>query len=401
MRILESHYLNDGRLFNDGRAATLIQIQDPSDYDLLLDNIANSGYYGEEYFQRNLSHQSGQIKHENLSLAEIVHLLNPGSLLELGCGWGDVLYLLSLAGHEDILGLDISQEAAQSAPAELRGKIQVGGLLESCRDLTSQGRRFDTIAGFDIWEHLHPDQLSTHIAALNDIATDDAVMFFIIPAFGTDRVFGEKHPLEFEENRPAFDERRPFDFLMAESLDPPIPNLGHLIWAHSEWWEEQFKAQGLHRAEELEQGLHRLFDPYLFRAQQSFFVLSRETEAAAQRIDRLSKLHTHLLYLWRTKLHFFRVLQEHRAASGEELIQAAKLYAGLDDAGVRLHDSHMAHISDLWGKIDYLEHEKRRLEDGIISIRQMIFPLVWLRKLIVSCLPQSLKQRLKGKQRPE
>lgn len=401
MRILESHYLNDGRLFNDGRAVTLIEIQDPSDYDLLLENIISSDYYGDEYFQRNLQHQSGQIKHENLNLAEIVHLLNPGSLLELGCGRGDILYLLSLAGHEDILGLDISREAAQSAPAELRDKILVGDLLQSCRDLAAQGKRFDTIAGFDIWEHLHPDQLDAHLAALNDIAAEDAIMLFIIPAFGTDRVFGEKHPLEFEENRPAFDEGRPFDFLMAESLDPPIPAQGHLIWAHSEWWEEQFKKHGLHRAEELEKGLHRLFDPYLFRAQQSFFVLSRQSQAAAQRIDRLCRHHAHLLYLWRTKLHFYRVLQERRAATGEEVIETAKLDAGLDDAGVRLHDSHMAHISDLWGKIDYLEHEKRRLEDGIISIRQMIFPLVWLRKLIISCLPESLKQRLKGKQRPE
>lgn len=400
MRILESHYLNDGRLYNDGRSATLIEIQEPTDYDRLLDNIISSGYYSENYFQRNLHHQSGRIKHENLCLAEIAHVLNPGSLLELGCGRGDILHMLSLAGHEDILGVDISQDAARSAPVELHGKIQVGGVLERCQDLAAQDRRFDAIVGFDIWEHLHPAQLSAHMATLGDIATEDALMFFIIPAFGHDRIFGDLHPLEFEENRTAFDERRPFDFLMAENLDPPIPIQGHLIWAHSQWWEEQFKAHGFIRAEELEKGLHQLFDPYLFRAQQSFFVLSRDTEAASKRIARLCKHHTHLLYLWRTKLHFYRVLQKYRAETGLELIETTKLDAGLDDVGVRMHDSHMAHISDLWGKIAFLEHENRRLEDSINALTKIVMPLAWLRKLLAYCMPDSLKQRLKGKQRP-
>jgi SAM-dependent methyltransferase len=400
MRILQSNYLNDGRLYNDGRAATLIEIQEMSDYDTLLDNIISSGYYNEEYFQRNLNHNNGHLKYENLSLAEILHVLNPGPLLELGCGRGDILYLLQLAGHENIMGLDISQDAVQSAPASLQGKILVGGVLERCRELTAQGKRFDAIAGFDIWEHLHPAQLSEHMAMLQEIATDDAVMFFILPAFGEDRIFGEKHPLEFEENRPAFDARRPFDYLMAESLDPPIPNLGHLIWAHSQWWEEQFKAHGFIRADELEKGLHQLFDPYLFRAQQSFFVLSRDTEAASKRIARLSNLHTHLLYLWRTKLHFYRVLQKHSAETGVELIETAKLDAGLDDVGVRMHDSHMAHISDLWGKIAFLEHENRRLEDSINAITKVILPLAGLRKVISVCMPDSLKRRLKGNQQP-
>jgi SAM-dependent methyltransferase len=395
MRILESQYLTDGRLYNDGRAATLIEIQDPSDYDLLLNNIINSGYYGEDYYKRHLHHEKGRLKHENLCLAQIAHLLNPGSFLELGCGRGDVLYMLNLAGHEEILGLDISQEVVQSAPDELKDKIQVGGVLELCRDLAGQGRRFDTITGFDIWEHLHPAKLNAHIEALGDIATDDAVMFFIIPAFGRDRIFGEKHPLEFEENRPAFDERRPFDFLMAESLDPPIPNLGHLIWAHSEWWEGKFKEHGFHRAEELEKGLHQLFDPYLFRAQQSFFVLTRDTVTAAERITRLCNHHLHLLYLWRTKLHFLRVMQNNRSATGVELIETAKLTAGLDDVGVRMYDSHMAHISGLWDKIDNLERENRFLKDSLDGVIKIIKPLAFLRKLVAYFVPDALKHRLR------
>lgn len=394
MRILESHYLNDGRVFNDGRPVTLIEIQDLTDYDLLLENIIETGYYGEDYFEHNLKHQSGQLKHENLTLAEITHLLNPDSLLELGCCRGDVLYLLKLAGHEDILGLDISKDAAQSAPVELRDKILVGGVLEGCQDLAAQGKRFDTIVGFDIWEHLHPARLSAHIKALKDIVSEDAILFFVIPAYGQDRIFGEPHPLEFEVNRAAFEERRPFDYLIAEKVDPPIPVQGHLIWAHCEWWEEQFKAEGFHRAEKLDQGLHRLFEPYLFRAQQSFFVFHRQTEAAVKRVERLCKFHLDLLYLWRTKLHFLRVLQKHKASSGVELIEIAKLYAGLDDAAVRMHDSHRLQISELRGKV-------ASLENGIKAIRQLIFPLFWLRKAIVYCMPESLKRRIREKQQPE
>jgi len=394
MRILDSHYLDDGRLYNDGRPAKLIQIEDPADYDQLLRNILDSGYYSEDYFQRNLHHQGGQLKYENLGLAEIAHLLNPGKLLELGCGRGDVLWLLSLAGREDLLGLDISRDAAQSAPPELQGKIMVGGLWESCRQLAAQGRRFDAITGFDIWEHLHPAQLNDHLAALRAIATEDALLFFIIPAFGEDRIFGELHPLEVEENRAAFQERRPFEYLMAESLDPVIPANGHLIWAHSEWWENQFKSHGWQRDEDLEKGLHRLFDPYLWRAQRSFFVMRQDNQAAKDRVARLRQYHLDLLYLWRTKLHFFRVLENRRADTGQAAIDPKRLTDGLDDAGVRLHDFHQAQSAALWGRVRELESEDQRLREGIDYLRQLLFPLVWLRKLVARCTPQGLKRRL-------
>jgi hypothetical protein len=105
--------------------------------------------------------------------------------------------------------------------------------------------------------------------------------------------------LEVEENRDRFEERLPFLYLNAESIEPPIPAQGHLIWAHSQWWEKQFHHHGLVRLEELEKGMHRLFDEHLFYARKSFYLFSMDTPQARRRVQGLLRKKPNFFRKWK------------------------------------------------------------------------------------------------------
>ena len=105
--------------------------------------------------------------------------------------------------------------------------------------------------------------------------------------------------MELEENREKFNHRLPFDYLNAESLDPAIPANGHLIWAHTEWWQKQFENHGLIRAEELERNIHTYFDEHLFYARKSFYLFHLDTPEARRRVNRLSKNSLTLYRKWK------------------------------------------------------------------------------------------------------
>ncbi len=60
MRLVKSNYLNDGKLFNDGRPVDLIRIEKEADFDLLLNNITNSNYYDSSYFDSHIDYKEGR-----------------------------------------------------------------------------------------------------------------------------------------------------------------------------------------------------------------------------------------------------------------------------------------------------------------------------------------------------
>ena len=273
MRLIESRYLDDGKLFNDGRAARLIRIDQPSDFDQLLSNIETNGYYGRAYFENHLGYREDQLRLDALLIASLVLALKPDRVLELGCGRGDVLFVLQAAGVKSVRGLDISQAAVDQARPEVRDRLIQTDLLTGCRELAVQGRKYDLILALDIWEHLAPDRLGRYIDAAAELLTDDGLIFTVLPAVGPDPVFGELFPLEFEENRADLAAGRMFSYLLAEEAEPPLPAQGHLIMAPWNWWQAAFADRDLIRDRAIETSLHDYYDPLLGRAQRAFFVL--------------------------------------------------------------------------------------------------------------------------------
>jgi cyclopropane fatty-acyl-phospholipid synthase-like methyltransferase len=299
MRILRSNYLNDGKLFNDGRPVDLIKIEKEEDYDTLLNNIIRSGYYDLSYFGSHIDYREGEVKFDSFYLSSILKFLKPKSLLEFGCGRGDVLFLLGLDHSIKVRGIEFSQDVLKKVWPSLTGKVDYGDILEVCKTFLSRNITFDTFCAFDLWEHLLPGKLPDYIDSFVALAEKDALFFFTIPAYGEDRVFGELFPLEFEENREKFKARTPFDYLIVESMEPAIPVKGHLICAHTQWWQKQFERHGLVRAEELERNIHAYFDEHFFYARKSLYIFYLNSPEAQQRVSRLLKNGLTLFKKWK------------------------------------------------------------------------------------------------------
>ena len=306
MRSVRTHYLSDGKLFNDGRPAVLIEVDGPGDLDALHRRIIDAGYYDSDFFVRHSGYQGGQLISHFFFVAELVRHLRPRRVIEAGCGRGDVLYLLSLAGVE-VAGIDFSEDVFAQAWPSLRSRLSFGDLRDVLIELGQAPTRFDVLCGFDIWEHLPPHRLGDYLDAMVGVGTEDAFFVSVMPAFGEDPVFGEKFPLEFEENRDAHEGGRPYRYLLADANVPEVPALGHLIWAPSAWWERTFAEHGLIRLPELERPLHHFFDPFLPRSVQAFFVLRRDTPEAAARAARLAAAPYGRRDFTRTMLHLARL----------------------------------------------------------------------------------------------
>jgi SAM-dependent methyltransferase len=286
MRLVETRFLNDKKGFNRGQPAALIEIESQADYDTLLSNIVKSQYYDGDYFRTHSGYVAGKYVSHFLYLAEMVAALEPHSVLEVGCGRGDVLSFLARKSIQ-VTGVDFSVSVVDQVWPELRDRVHAGDLSATCDKLHAAQERFDVIVGFDIWEHLHPAQLDASISAAVRCGSDDALFLFVVPAFGNDPVFGERFPLEFAENRSEFENRVPFRYLLAEQTDPLIPASGHLIWAHTTWWHEAFESHGLKRVPALERRFHRAFDAMLPNSVRSFYIFRRDTTGAEARAEKI------------------------------------------------------------------------------------------------------------------
>ncbi|MBI5816183.1 MAG: class I SAM-dependent methyltransferase [Nitrospinae bacterium] len=288
MKILKARYAGDGPAYKKGDEANVVQIESDEDYTRLIHNIESSNFYGSAYFDSHIGRVKGIVRTHNLLFASIISSLKPRKALEIGCGAADDLFTLGLSGEVDVHGVDISEEILKDTWPELAGKLAAGDLLDVLRNYRADGRLFDTVLGFDIWEHLDPRRLGEYITSLIDVSTQDAFYFFVIPGFGCDRMYGEIFPLEFEENREQFDKREPFKCLTLNSFDPLVPSSGHLTWAHTEWWEKLFADHGLARVTEVEKKIHNYFGECLFYARRTFYVFRRNTQSAEERERRLT-----------------------------------------------------------------------------------------------------------------
>jgi len=286
-----------------------------------------------------------------LFLTAILKFLKPKSLLELGCGRGDVLFLLGLDGKTKVRGIEFSPDIFNKVWPILRGKVDEGDILEVCQEYEKKGISFDTFCAFDLWEHLHPKKLPDYIATLIRLAQKDALFFFNIPAVGEDKVFGEVFPLELEENREKFNQRLPFDYLNAESTAPPTPANGHLIWAHSEWWQKQFEQHGLVRAETLESNIHQFFDEHLFYARKSFYLFYLNTPEARQRLKKLTQKRLTLHRKWKLLVNLQKFIGLFITGQEKSFIDLKELKLTINHAEFYMVQDLKTRITNWTGKI--------------------------------------------------
>lgn len=98
----------------------------------------------------------------------------PGSILDVGCGRGDLIELFRKAGWR-VLGTQISRTAAEAARRRRGVDVVVGELPE----LTLPESRFDVITFFHVLEHL--DRPEAYLRRAHDLLADDGLLVVEVP----------------------------------------------------------------------------------------------------------------------------------------------------------------------------------------------------------------------------
>jgi SAM-dependent methyltransferase len=258
----------------------VFDVRDDADFDRMESAIIGDGYYEAPGVW------SLEIDGDKRVMADLIARFAPTHALEIGCASGAVLRaLLDLGVVAE--GVDISNMARDRAPAEVREHIHVGDLLAG--ESLGLAHDYDLVFGLDIFEHLNPNRLARYLAALRARVVDGGWLFTVVPAFGTDEVFGEVFPLYLDEWDADVAANRPFRTLHTD--DDGYPMNGHLIWATSGWWVEQFARAGFVRRPGVEAAIQERYRAHFEAepARRSCYVFSAGAEPpdAAAVIDRL------------------------------------------------------------------------------------------------------------------
>ena len=240
-------------------------VRDASDFDWLETAILEDGYY------EHAGVWSLEPDLDKRVMGQLLASLGPRRALEIGCSSGTVLRVLRDQGVY-AEGVEISRMAHDRALPDIREYIHVGDLLE-----LELADTYDLVFGLDIFEHLNPNRLESYLAAIHERLVPDGWLFANIPAFGHDDVFGEVFPLYVPEWEHDVAAGRCFRVLHCD--DDGYPMNGHLIWAHTDWWVDQFTNAGFERQPAVEAELHEKFAEYLQTApaRRSFYAFRTRT----------------------------------------------------------------------------------------------------------------------------
>jgi 2-polyprenyl-3-methyl-5-hydroxy-6-metoxy-1,4-benzoquinol methylase len=89
----------------------------------------------------------------------LIRLVQPKTILEVGCGEGYMLQAVAAAGLDvELTGVDISRPAIEEARARLDGRATLE--VVDARDLARDGREFDMVMMLEVLEHIEqPEQM--------------------------------------------------------------------------------------------------------------------------------------------------------------------------------------------------------------------------------------------------
>lgn len=254
----------------NGNPIDVVYLRSEGDYDWVEQQIELDDYY------ENPHAWGRDVDLDKRALAWMVSQFAPRNALDIGCNNGPLVSALSDV-KIDAVGIDISEYALDRA---LPGTKLIHG------DFTTHdfGTNFDAVLALDLMEHLHPYRLGGYLGRVRELLTDTGVAVFNIPVWGPDPVWGEVFPLapcSYTDSLPSwipeFEQNQLFTAIPVDRHG--LPELGHLVWAGTSWWLEQFRAAGLRRLPSVESQLHQRVD-WFFNiqsiARRSFYVLTRD-----------------------------------------------------------------------------------------------------------------------------
>lgn len=178
-----------------------------------------------------------------------------GRVLEMGCARGWQVLALQEMGIES-WGIDISEYAVKTAPAEVAVRLSVCG----CQRTPFPDDHFDMVLLMETLEHIPPDDLDRSIAEARRVA--NRWVWASMPSmggnpYGPDGNQGDSGILEryhrlYED---GVIDLAPFRHIARDIYG--APHHGHLIIASFDWWTEAFTRHGLVRRGDIERKINK------------------------------------------------------------------------------------------------------------------------------------------------
>ncbi len=147
--------------------------------------------YRQQFYQDYFNSQSGRtfslnieakIKSEEYLLAKEILPLMPknhdAAILDIGCGFGSLIYMLKQNGYRNLKGIDLSEGQVKVAKEIGLSEVELQDLLPYLKSNTNQ---FDAISGIDIIEHFSKDELMEVLKAVFHALKPNGIAIFRTP----------------------------------------------------------------------------------------------------------------------------------------------------------------------------------------------------------------------------
>ena len=103
------------------------------------------------------------------------------NLLDLGCGWGDLLTFFQNQGFKNLYGIDASPQQVEIANKLGLGNVICGDLFQYIDKLNFENKKFHIISAFNLLEHIDKDQILPFLKKLNNLLYDGGKLLLEIP----------------------------------------------------------------------------------------------------------------------------------------------------------------------------------------------------------------------------
>jgi len=221
---------------------------------------SDSDFYAEK-FGESLSDEMAYNK-----LAKFIgDFFNPGSVMDIGCGKGNLVGALQSVGIK-AEGMDWSEYFINSAPVHMKQYL-------TCKDLltASPENLYDLVICMETLEHFPPQLVPEAIESISKYCGN--YLFITVPSFGPNSHGPYGIQIINDEWMDDAKNDRYFRYIVVD--DRGIPHHGHLTLATYRWWTSEFLKKGLNRIYSLEDAFHNLTGGMVDEHHWNIYILSR------------------------------------------------------------------------------------------------------------------------------
>lgn len=158
----------------------MVKIVDSNLYDYEYYMSNNAGYHE---FKEGIEKDKGNLKFQNV--LKFCSFSPEKTILDVGCGRGELVYYAAKAGCKKAIGIDYSSAAikiAESFAAGLDKEIKERMLFFNIdASQMPNNEKFDYIFMVEVWEHMYDHQLSPLLSEIRKLLKDDGCFILTTP----------------------------------------------------------------------------------------------------------------------------------------------------------------------------------------------------------------------------